>query len=279
VTKLKLKEWKDKNGNTINISSLTGSTKVSSSKSSKTNKDKFKELIDYMEQHKVASTVKTETEYLFDTGFKYSITHKSGVKEYTITLEVGYSPGKDTWVFGVYLNGDYLDDAKGKGWEELLQSLRSSEFGVYSLIPAQGSKAFKGLTEWISVKDGKKVSITSSTSSSPAANTSTKNYPDQTDRYKKLLAQIDADGFCKYTINLLDDRILAFTLNNGVGVKIIFKPYVPGYLVQIDGADTVCADYEDVLKLLIIEGIIGDTDLCESASFADDFKTYENLWD
>lgn len=131
------------------------------------------------------------------------------------------------------------------------------------------------LSEW---KDNKGNQVnTGSVTSKPAA--SSKNYPSQEYRYKRLLAQIDSDKICKYTVNLLDDRILAITLNNGVGVKIIFKPYVPCYLVQVDGQDTTCDDYEDVLKLLIIEGIIGDTDLCEAASFAEDFRLYENLWD
>jgi hypothetical protein len=134
------------------------------------------------------------------------------------------------------------------------------------------------LYEW---KDdnGKKINLTTSAITSPTPS-SNKNYLDHTDRYKKLLAQIDSDKIVKYTINLLDDRILAITLNNGVGVKIIFKPYVPCYVVQVDGYDTKCDDYKEVLKTLIIEGIIGDTDLCESvSSVVEEFKEYETLWE
>ena len=132
------------------------------------------------------------------------------------------------------------------------------------------------LREWKDTK-GNQINLNKS-SSAPASNTSTKNYPDQTDRYKRLLAQIDSDGFCKVTVNLLDDRILAFTTHDGLPIKIIFKPYVPCYLLQIDGKDFSCKDFEEVLDILLDIEVIKNTDLCESASFAEDFRLYENLW-
>lgn len=115
-----------------------------------------------------------------------------------------------------------------------------------------------------------------SNSSQPASN----NYESQEDRYRRLLAQIDSDGFCKYTVSLLDDRILTFTTHDGLPIKIIFKPYVnpPSYLVQIDGKDFYDNSYEDVLNLLLDIDVIKNTDLCESVSIADDFIAYENLW-
>lgn len=134
------------------------------------------------------------------------------------------------------------------------------------------------LNEWQDAK-GNKVNTNSPARSTTS--TGAKNYPDQTDRYKRLLAQIDADGYSKYTVNLLDDRILAFTTHDGLPIKIIYKPYTtpPSYLVQIDGKDFYDNEYEDVLNLLLDIEVIKNTDLCESASIAEDFRTYETLWD
>ena len=114
-------------------------------------------------------------------------------------------------------------------------------------------------------KNGKKVNLNNSSSTSPAIKaSSTIDYPSQKNNYEKLLKQIDSDKlFRKYTADRLDDRVVKLTLGNGVEVSIIYKPYVPCYLVQVDGEDMYCDRWEEVLKHLVIEGIIGDTTLCE----------------
>lgn len=89
------------------------------------------------------------------------------------------------------------------------------------------------LREWQYMS--KPAASTTNNSSQPASS-SHKNYPSQEERYKRLLAQIDSDKTCSYTVNLLDDRILAITTNSAKGdleLKIIFKPYVPCYLLQL----------------------------------------------
>ena len=253
-----LTEWLDSTGKKVNSSAPASKT------SSKANKEKFKELTDYMKANKSFSTTKAEAVRIADDGFTYKETWKSpSGQEFVLTILVGFEE-VGSWSFEFYMDTNLISEAKGTGWEDFLKELTK-----YFNAPKTRALEYDSLLEWVD-RQGKKVGQTSTTS--------TKNYPDQTERYKKLLNQIDSDGFCKYTINLLDDRILAFTISNGVGVKIIFKPYVPCYLVQVDGYDNNCKDWEEVLKLLIIEGIIGDTDLCESASYAEDFKLYENLW-
>lgn len=146
-----LNEWVDAKGNKIDlkkISTARQATNAIYAKTKKTTKDKFQELIDYMESHKVPYTTKTEIGYLYNTCFKYNITRKSpGTKEYVITLEVEHSKTTDMWEFTVYINGDYLDDASGSGWESLLYFLRDSEFGVFAMIPEPGSKEYDSLCE------------------------------------------------------------------------------------------------------------------------------------
>lgn len=270
-----LTEWVDKNGNKVSLNnSSSQATSNTSTKTTKTNKEKFEELTKYMQKHKDSEVTIAQKTKLTDTEFYYEEFHEptANGKGYYVEVAIKYSRFTASFHIEIVVAGKPLEDHYADNWEDLLRYLKP-----YFNVPYSGSKEHKSLCEWVD-SNGNKVNLNNSSMQS-ASKTSTKNYPDQTYRYKKLLAQIDADGlFRKYHINLLDDRILAVELGNGVGVKIIFKPYVPCYLVQVAGEDTTCTDWTAVLKHLIIEGIIGDTDLCESASFADDFKTYENLW-
>jgi len=267
---MRLREWQDANGKKIS----TTSSAQASAKPSGDYKKKLEKLIDYHIAHKgpdvKASSIKKD---INPYDFHYTEYHRGGIGGYQTDI-VGSFDKKGDWGFSVFMDGKQTAGKRGSGWDRFVYDISF----YLALPPVTTDPEYQDLLEWVDAK-GNKINTNTSTSSQPASN-GTKNYPSQEYRYKRLLAQIDSDGFCKYTINLLDDRILAITLNNGVGVKIIFKPYVPCYLVQVDGSDSAWKDYEDVLKLLIIEGIIGNTDLCESAgSIAEDFKLYENLWD
>ena len=141
---------------------------------------------------------------------------------------------------------------------------------AYFSTPRVGTKERQELLEWLD-KNGDKINSYSKTPG---------RIPNQTYRYKRLLAQIESDGlFRKYKINNIDNSTLDITLHNGVEVQLVRQPHFPIYKLTIEDSDMYYDDYEDVLKALIEEGIIGETDLCESSSIADDFKEYENLWD
>ena len=145
-----------------------------------------------------------------------------------------------------------------------------------------GSFSYKeidmNLKEWVDAK-GNKIKL-----NTPAQTTtsSTGNYPSQEDRYKKLLAQIDADNICEYTVNQLTDRILDITVSTAkksdTPIKIVYKPYVPCYTFIVYGREVNDLTYEEILDLLEMAGIIKNTNLCESGSIAEDFRLYENLW-
>jgi hypothetical protein len=146
-----LKEFVDAKGNKVNI---RNSSSNSSAPVTKSNKEKFEELIKYMEKYEVPYTTKMETIQLDNTCFKYNISVKSpGIKEYVVTLEVDYSRFNSSWSFVVYRNSDYIDDSDGKGWEELLRALSTSKFGNYANIPKSGSKEYESLTESTSIAE------------------------------------------------------------------------------------------------------------------------------
>jgi hypothetical protein len=116
------------------------------------------------------------------------------------------------------------------------------------------------LLEWKDAK-GNPVYLNNKTSSaSNTSNTST-NYPSQTERSKKLLAQIDKEKRFTYEVITLTDNALVFHLNidssKFITIAIVYKPYTnpPVWRLGIDGNKTV--DYEtwndvlDVLEVII----------------------------
>ena len=263
-----LTEWLDATGKKVNLNNS------SAAGSSKTNKEKFTHLLYYMKKNKSSDVYKVEVTRLDDGGFTYKeYRKKSTGYEYTLTISVGYSRFNSQWKYELYMDQSLIEEKSGSGFNELVNNLYA-----YFNTPKPGTKEYQGLCEWVD-KNGKTVHVNNSPAPVKAAPTPVGQIPDQTYRYKRLLAQIDADGFCKYSINTLDYRTLDITLKNGVSVKLERQDHFPIYKLTIEDSSIAYDDYEDVLNALIEEGIIGDTDLCESASFAEDFKTYENLWD
>jgi len=118
------------------------------------------------------------------------------------------------------------------------------------------------------------------TTNTQTNNSSTRNYPDQTANYKKLLAQIDSDKKYKYHIMLFTDRIISLDLspNCSLMIKIVFKPYVPNYFVEIAGKDYYCKDYSEVLDLLVSKGIIKDKSLYTASSLTEELRVPSKLY-
>jgi hypothetical protein len=181
--------------------------------------------------------------------------------DFILTLIVDYSnqynPASTAWKYELYKNTELLKEVKGTGMKDLLNILKGN-----FKVPEQGTKEYDSLCEWLDSK-GKTVHVNNSPAPSKSSNTPVGKIPDQTYRYTRLLAQIDADGFCKYTVNVLDFRTLDITLKNGVEVKLERNDHFPIYTLTVEDTSQSFDDYEDVLDALIEEGIIGDTDLCE----------------
>jgi hypothetical protein len=262
---MNLNEWVDSKGNTIAPGAV------------KNTKQKFTSLVYYMMKNKGSLVSKAEVVRLDSQGFTYKEYHKStSGQDYVLTLLVGgFSRGSSSWAYELYLDTNLVNEARGSGWEDLLEALEK-----YFHVPKVGSKEYESLCEWLDAKGNKINPNNTSTVSSQPATSSTNNYPSQKENYERLLKQIDADRvFRNYTVNHISDRLLELTAGNGVEVDIIYKPYVPCYIVNVSGSEATCNSWKEVLKHLLIEGIIGDTDLCESASsIVEDFRAYEDLW-
>ena len=136
---------------------------------------------------------------------------------------------------------------------------------------------------------------TTTNNSTPTASnkTSTGSNQDQTERYKKLLAQIDKEKNYKYDLLLLNDQTLAFELdinpvnNKTTMIAIVYNPAVnpPVWRMRVgNGTPVEYRDWNDILEVFEIPGIIKDiSSLKESlntnaTSIVEDFETYNNLW-
>jgi hypothetical protein len=259
---MRLKEWLDANGKKVSTGS-TGNT--SSTASSGSFKKRLNKLINYYGQHLPSGIDYINVGLLTNDTLNFVEHYDTGSKA---EFKIYIGPTTEAWNLKVWTDGKLTDDLSGMGWPELLKTLRA-----YITVPVVRTPEYSNLlTEWVDAK-GKKVSISNSSSKSAGP-----KIPDQTTRFKSLLAQIDSDGFCKYTVNVLDSSMLSITLHNKVNVTLIRQPQSATYVLRVGNHREVYDDYEDVLRALIEEGIIGETDLCESASIAEDFKLYENLW-
>jgi hypothetical protein len=144
------------------------------------------------------------------------------------------------------------------------------------------------LYEWKDAQ-GNTINLNNKTSAtaSNTNNTSTRNFPDQTERYKKLLAQIDKEKRFNYEVLTLTDNALVFNLINPVNsdqviaVAIVYKPYTnpPVWVMAVgNGKGFDYKDWNEVLEIFEVPGIIKDISSLKESSIAEDFELYENLW-
>jgi len=143
-----LTEWVDSKGNKISKVSQPASS--SSSTPSKTNKEKFTDLIDYMMKHKSSLVTKAEIIRLDDGGFTYKEQwhSPSAGQDYILTLLVGYSRFNSSWRYELYMDTSLIKEAQGSGWEDLLEELEK-----YFHVPKACMKEYKDLCESLSIAD------------------------------------------------------------------------------------------------------------------------------
>jgi hypothetical protein len=243
----------------------------------KTNKEKFVELVYYMQKHKDSSVIFTSATVPIDTGFEYE-EQRSSANGDDYNLSVKVSLGKhDLFTIHVDKDGKRVYNIMAKGWEELLRYLR-----IYFHAPNMGSPEYKSLTESFSseLKEWKPMN--------PTKPAQANNTFDNTYRYQRLLAQIDSDGIATYKVNKLDNVELDITVDtaNQKGLHLnIFdnvpdNPNAEDYSFTVGNKASGGWKYdEEILPMLIAGRVMQNDDLCESAgSIADDFKLYENLW-
>jgi hypothetical protein len=145
-----LVEWVVMNNSTANNS------QPASVASSKTNKEKFKELTDYMIANaNFVSNKKVSKAGAFgigDYGFIYKESVNMNGQDFILTLVVNYgnkhNSSSTAWKCELYMDTQFIKEVQGNGMEELLQELKGN-----FKIPTTGSPEYKSLTESFSIAD------------------------------------------------------------------------------------------------------------------------------
>ena len=268
---MELREWQY-----MNPPQVAGASGQVTSGSSSGYKKRFEKLIKYHIDH-ASSELESITRKDIGNGyFRLSEHwyHAARPDGYDRDITVHYNQSTDTFSISIYIDHNEVEDTKEIGYENFLKFLKN-----YMWLPKIGSAEYndlltEALTEWVAMKSN-------NNSSQPAANTQS-----QEDRYKSLLAQIDADGLSTYVVNDLTEDTLDISLTTkkkiDLDIKIVYNSTTNDYSFQVGrNKPLLGCDYEkDILELFLIADAIKNTNLCESAgSIADDFKLYENLWD
>ena len=152
---MKLKEWKDSNGNKVNISPSPAVSSTSSKTSSGSFKKRLNKLINYYGQH-LPADVGLKVNLLIDDALEFTEYYNNSNFD-IVEFKIYIGPTTEAWSLKVFTNNKLTDDLSGMSWTELLKNLRA-----FITIPVTTTPEYKDLlTEWVD-KNGKKVSFNTS---------------------------------------------------------------------------------------------------------------------
>lgn len=135
-------EYDDLLTESLNEWQLMNPPRASQPASSKTNKEKFTELVSYMQKHKDSSVIFTSVNRPNDTGFEYEEQRAfTNGNEYNLSLEVECKSG-DLFFIHLDMDGNRLATKSAVGWEDLLLKIKT-----HFHVPKTGSPEYKSLTE------------------------------------------------------------------------------------------------------------------------------------
>lgn len=281
---MKLNEWKDSTGQKVSASNSGIAIKFAGSF-----KNRFSKLIKYHEQHLPVGCDHTKVNKLSDDTLEFTDYYDDS--DFTIIEHKIYiGSATEAWRLQVDTRPGTKDDLSGMGWPELLRNLR-----VYITVPVTTTPDYKNLlTEWLD-SQGKKVGLNNS--SAPVSNkTSSKSnkekfthllYYIMRNRGSRVVdskvVKLDDQGFTyrEQRTNPAKKYDLTIVVNfNNTSWQISF------YQNGIFTGNLSGEGWEEFLETLRdyynvpAAGTKEYKDLCEAiSSIAEDFKTYENLWD
>ena len=268
---MELREWQY-------INKPTANTTSAASTSSTGYKKRFEKLIKYHIDHASSELESITKKIIRDYSFLLGEHYNTGKNEFDRSIIVAVDKITGASILTIFIDGKEVYHNDYKSYEEVLEILT----GSYMYLPDQGTSEWDGLlteslTEW------QLMNPPTNNSSQQAQATASSKPQSQVKRYSKLLKQIDADGLSTRRINKFNDTTLDITVNTAkrhdLNLRMEYQPATDDYIFTVDGKTSKgWAWFEDILELLITGGVIKNTNLCESSSFADDFKLYENLW-
>ena len=304
---MKLNEWKDKDGNPINLNTNSVSNKTSTGSF----KRRLDKLIKYYGQHLPGNVDNLVVTLLTDDSLVFEEHLHNNMK---INYNIYIGPATEAWRLKIFVDGTLAEDLSGMGWIDLLKTLRT-----YITVPVTTTPAYKELlTEWVD-KDGNKINLNNSSTSTPTTSSPTKTHKEKFEElttYMKVHAgktvdkaevlRIDAGGFT-YKEHRTSATGNDFTLTVLVGYSRFneqwkYELYMDTSLIEEKRGD----GFKELIHYLYdyfntpMPGSKECLSLCEwvdekgnkidltknssttsqsGSSIADDFRTYENLWD
>lgn len=298
---MRLNEWKTSNGDKVNLTTPAQNTTAASTATNLSFKKRLDKLIKYYGQHLPKEVAYIKVNLLTKDILEFSEYHND--RNFTIVeFRIYIGPTTEAWRLKSFVNDTPTDDLAGQGWTELLKTLRA-----YITVPVTGTPEYKellteSLTEWIDT-NGKKVNMTSTTTSQSAPVIKSLNTvyyegggvaKKVKEKAQRIVITSKVDEIYANTFNSCEElrdvilpetikRIDNFAFYNCIKLEKINLPSSISFIA--DGAFDRC----DNLTIHCEKGSYAEefakgrgipvSYISYSSSFAEDFKTYENLWD
>lgn len=286
-------EWKDANGNKINLGNSNSNISTQSVKNSTTtgttsNRLQFKNMISYHVQHKPAEVLKYEVKSLINEGFYYREVCRGGIGTFQKDI-AGVINETGDWAVAIYIDGKPYKTwaGEGTGIKDMLNKLKANSvfnfpaFGTPEHIRIFGESVdFAGeallyetlwagndLTEWVD-KNGKSIKAGSTTKAVSSA-------PDYSQQFYNIVKQIDRYYICtpKDVVALYDTYLeLDFTYDQDIFHLVIdCLPRLKRFDILLELIhpttrkieEVSCGTWDAVLDTLQDLNIIQNKDLCK----------------
>lgn len=259
--------WKYMNGSQAQASTTSVNTSY---------KERFKKLLDFHIRHKAVSVESHQIQTLDDNSFFYTEHHNDG---YDLGVVVHLLPTFDeAWRVRIFEDHKLTNDIKGDGYSELLKELKN-----FLHIPTVGTPEYNNLlTEWVEMKNNNSsgsykkrfeklikyhIDHASSELESITKKDIRDNYFRLSEHYNTGLSEFDRDIVVSYDKDSDTFFLRIFVDNKEVYSKLCnsYKEFVEAAEGYMFLPDSGTKEYDDLLAESYF-------------SIADDFKTYENLW-
>lgn len=251
--------------------------------SSSSFKKRFEKLIKYHIDHASSELESITQKDIRDSYFHLGEHYNTGSQEFDRNIVVSYDKDSGTFFLRIFVDGKEVYSKLCNSYEEFVEVAEG-----YMFLPDSGTEEYNSLLiEWVEMKSN------SNASSQPAASkTNKEKFRELTDYMKNhcdedtTIAQatkIDNTGFIYEEFREPDNGKKRY-------IDVEVKFFGDSWHVEIwDGGEMIEKTTGTLWEDLV--AIIGDhfnvpnigskeyDSLCESTSFAADFKEYENLWD
>ena len=282
-------EWKDANGNKINLGSTSsGASTVSAKNPTTNNRTMFRNMIDYHVQHKPVEVLRYEVKTLANEGFYYQEICRGGIG--TVQKDIaGAINTTGDWVAAIYIDGKPYKTwaGEGTGIKDMLNKLKANNvFNFPALGTPEYTKIFmesvdfaseallyetlwtdEELTEWVD-KNGKSINAGSATKA-------VSSIPDYTQQFRNIVKQIDKYYVCapKGVVALYETYLdLDFVSNQEIFHLVIeCLPQLKRFDILLEMIhptnrkieEVSCGTWDAVLDTLLDLNVIHNKDACK----------------